>query len=288
MKLSPVLILGCVLALIPAWLGGATQAHEVIEHLPYGHINWTRGVLVVRGCDGQPVDFSESEIKTSPPTQTPAQNLLDSLTHVRMDAQHSVTDMMALNPGLQNKILQMVAAAPIINQVRTADGRTETAVQFQLTGGFAQLMLPGSIEQVRSIKPINGGGGTESEIDPPRGMDSSASRDIYTGLIIDARGIGAKPCLVPMIVDEKHQDVYSPAFVSREFAVRQGVCGYARQVSDEVTPRVGPKPLLLKGLRTVNERPSDIVISDADASRVRGASPHLRFLRQCRVVIILD
>jgi hypothetical protein len=269
--------------------GNAVEAYEVIEPLANGHINWTRGFLVVKGCEGDDVPAPGSLRETAPVRVTAAQNLFASFNFVRMDARRSVADIIALNVGLQNKIEQMVSAAPVINQVRISEGCLETAVQFQLTGGFAQLVLPGTIEQVQSIKAINGAaGGTESDIDPPPGPNTAVNQDIYTGLVIDARGIGAKPSLVPMIMDENLQDVYSPAFISREFAVRQGVCGYARQMCDEVMPRVGPNPMLIKGLRILSGRPSDIVISDADASRLRSASSHLRFLRQCRVVIILD
>ncbi len=285
MKFFLMLILGgfWVLTLAPP-----VEAYDLIELLPNGHVNWTRGVLVVKGCEASPDTVAGAESK-SLSANTAAQNLLDSLNFVRMDARHSITDLIARNPELQDKIAQMVAAAPVVNQVRGEKGCIETAVQFQLTGGFAQLMLPGTIEQVRSIKPINGAAeGAESEIGPPRGQPAADDQDIYTGLIVDARGIGARPSMVPVIVDENHQEVYSPAFVSREFAVRQGVCGYARNAQADFTPRVGSRPLLVKGLRTLDGRLSDIMISHTDASRVRGASPHLRFLRQCRVMIIMD
>jgi hypothetical protein len=287
MKYRALWFLGWFLALTYALPAAAVQAHELIELLPNGHINWTRGFMVVKGCEADNDSADGSERNLAPHNLTAAQNLLNSLDFLKIDAPRSVADHIALNRGLQDKIEQMVSAAPIIDQVRASDDCLETVVQFQLTGGFAQLVLPGTIEQVRSIKAINGAaGGTESDIDPPLGS-RSANQD-YTGLVIDARGIGARPSLVPVIIDENHQDVYGPAFISREFAVRQGVCAYVRQMCDEVMPRVGPKPLLVKGLRTLSDRPSDIVISDMDASRLRSASTHLRFLRQCRVMIILD
>jgi hypothetical protein len=50
-------------------------------------------------------------------------------------------------------------------------------------------------------------------------------------------------------------------------------------------PRVADKPLVLKGLRTSG---TDIVVSNTDAARLRSAFENLAFLRQCRVVIVLD
>ena len=53
-------------------------------------------------------------------------------------------------------------------------------------------------------------------------------------------------------------------------------------------PRVGPKPLVVKGLSTLFDRTCDIVISNTDAAKLRDMSANLSFLKQCRVVIVLD
>ena len=122
-----------------------------------------------------------------------------------------------------------------------------------------------------------------------RSLPVGAEPDAYTGLIVDARGIGAKPAMVPVLVDENGKEVYGSAFVSREYAVQQGVCQYLRILGDAANlVRVAPKPLWVKGLRTSNSAACDIVISNADASRLRGTSSHLSFLKQCRVIILMD
>jgi hypothetical protein len=92
-----------------------------------------------------------------------------------------------------------------------------------------------------------------------------------------------------VLLDENGREVYSSAFVSREYAVQQGVCQYMR-IPDDLANlvRVAPKPLCVKGLRTGPAASCDIVISNADASRLRGASSHLSFLKQCRVIILMD
>ncbi|NQT10001.1 MAG: hypothetical protein HQ573_02380, partial [Desulfobacteraceae bacterium] len=46
--------------------------------------------------------------------------------------------------------------------------------------------------------------------------------------------------------------------------------------------------LTVKGLRTEGHGRSDIVISNADASRLRSASEHLTFLKKCRVMVVVD
>jgi len=53
-------------------------------------------------------------------------------------------------------------------------------------------------------------------------------------------------------------------------------------------PRVRPNPLIVKGLKTKSPGRSVIVVSNADAAKLRSASEHLSFLRQCRVIIVVD
>ena len=95
--------------------------------------------------------------------------------------------------------------------------------------------------------------------------------------------------MVPVIVDEKGREVYGPAFASREFAVQEGMCGYSRDIqAANQDPRVIGNPLTVKGLRTADELSATIVISNADATKIKSASEHLSFLKKCRVIILVD
>jgi hypothetical protein len=53
-------------------------------------------------------------------------------------------------------------------------------------------------------------------------------------------------------------------------------------------PRVSDKPLTVKALRTDYPSRSNIVISNADAAKLKSASQHLQFLKESRVVILLS
>ena len=98
-----------------------------------------------------------------------------------------------------------------------------------------------------------------------------------------------RPAMAPKVLDEKGQEVYGSAFVSREFAVQQGMSGYARDLTAaQSNTRVTNNPLTVKGLRTEGSGRSDIVIRSADAASLRGASEHLSFLKKCRVMIVVD
>jgi hypothetical protein len=93
----------------------------------------------------------------------------------------------------------------------------------------------------------------------------------------------------PKIFDEYGQEVYGPGYVSREFVVQEGMAGYAKDLTAAQTnPRVTEEPFTVKGLRTEGPGRSNIVISNADAAKIRSASENLSFLKKCRVMIVLD
>ena len=47
-------------------------------------------------------------------------------------------------------------------------------------------------------------------------------------------------------------------------------------------------PLVVKCLQPESEESADLLISDADAARLRGASENITFLREGRVIIVVD
>ena len=49
-----------------------------------------------------------------------------------------------------------------------------------------------------------------------------------TGLIIDCTGLGVRPAMSPQILDQNGGIVYGPSNYTREYAIKNGVAGYAK------------------------------------------------------------
>ncbi len=112
---------------------------------------------------------------------------------------------------------------------------------------------------------------------------------LATGLVIDARGLGLKPALLPRIVNEGGSEVYSSRQVSRQNAVEQGLVGYAKDVpAAQRNIRVTDKPLLVKGIKAAGKEKTDVVIPDPDAATVMAAASAFNFLEKSRVIIVYD
>ena len=268
--------------------GAETEQWDLVEHLGRGHINWTKGILQTSGV-GAP---SEKNIEKEglPPVEAARkdamQNLLELIKKLKIDPLTTVEDLE--NQKIKDEVLTLVKKARIVEPVKhLSDRSVEVMIEMDLYGGFAQLVLPEEIKHVESIKPIK----------PPSSSPAANSQaetqpkdpKIFTGLIVDGRGLGITPALTFKILDEYDREVYGPAFVSREFVVQQGMGGYTRSLdAAKNLKRVMDNPLIAKGLKTANPESSEIIISDADASRLRSASEHLLFLKKCRVVVVVD
>jgi hypothetical protein len=108
-------------------------------------------------------------------------------------------------------------------------------------------------------------------------------------MVVDARGLQARPAMSPKILDENGKEVYGSTNVDRDYAVQQGVSGYARDLTAaQSNQRVTNNPVSLKGIRTDGPGRSDIIISNADADVIRSSAETMNVLKKCRVMIVLD
>jgi hypothetical protein len=108
-----------------------------------------------------------------------------------------------------------------------------------------------------------------------------------TGLVIDGRGLGLRPALLPKVIDPQGQEIYVGQVVPRTNAVDQGVAGYARDVNAATNNfRVTDNPAVIKGMRASGAARTDIVVSQADAQTLRQLSRKGDFLQYCRVIIV--
>ncbi len=104
----------------------------------------------------------------------------------------------------------------------------------------------------------------------------------HTGLVVDARGLNAKPVLAPRLVDASGKALYGAGALSEEAREQATVAAWAGSLeAAKKSALVGAHPLVLKaeGLKG-----SDFVLSAEDVKRL--ASTHTGFLAEGRVVIV--
>ena len=263
----------------------------LLEQKENGTINWSDGVVEAKGI-GLPSSYAyygESQVD-NPETISEAiniaqHNLLETIVNIRINSELRVIDIVENYPSVMFQLREMVHKAPEVDELRKylTDGTVEVWSQMSLHGGFSQLILPPEIRQIEPIKQVTRGKNTVVS-----GIRSHSS-EIYTGLVVDARGLEAVPVLAPKILDENLEEVFGPAYASREFAVQWGMVSYTTDVRKAKNHlRVSHNPVIVKALKSLWPGSCTFIISNADAGRLRSASEHLVFLKECRVVIVLN
>ena len=279
-----------ILTLISA-SGNSADPRSLVEFNKNGTIDWTAGVVEAKGI-GVPATYTyntkpqaDREDIFSEAINKAGHNLLETIVSLRIDSQNRVIDIVENFPSIMAQLRDMAHKAPEIKRLRKFqnDGGVEVWSQMSLSGGFSQLILPPEIRQIEPIKQVSKPNNSASM------RTRSRSSEIFTGMVVDARGTQAVPVLAPKVLDQNLEEVFGPAYVSREFAVQHGVVRYTTDLwKAKFHPRVSDNPLIVKALKSLGAGRCDFVISNADAAKLRSSSEHLLFMRECRVIIVLD
>jgi hypothetical protein len=171
-----------------------------------------------------------------------------------------------------------VKGALIVDYQYMPDGKAEVRLRLPLYGNLAQIIMP-----LAMAKP------PAAPAPAVKASESPSAPVVYTGIVVDVRGIQARPAMFPRIFDEDGKEVYGLANVDREYAEKQGISGYTRDLTAAQTNhRVTANPITVKAVRTSGPGKSNIVISNTDARNIRSSAESATFLKQCKVVIVLN
>lgn len=201
-------------------------------------------------------------------------NLLETLKGVSIDAETTVSNLIA-DDRIQATVKGVLRGArPVGDPVYHDDGSVEVTLAVQTRGALSDALLPSE-----------GFGPTEpkSEEDTPAEESDAGS----TGLIVDATGLNLQNAMAPKVVDEDEKLVYGAKLVDRGAAVEKGIAAYEKDL-DSGADRVGKSPLVVKGTKVLGRRNTNVMISNADAAKVRAAAEGRSFLNQCQVVLVID
>jgi len=115
---------------------------------------------------------------------------------------------------------------------------------------------------------------------------------IYTGLIIDARGLGLKPAMDPKVLSESGASVYGMdrrIMEDKKFIIKQGLVAYVRTMEKaKELKRIGKNPFVVRATGVSGQFKTDVVIGEEQAKAILKLKGLLTFWEQCRVAIVLD
>ena len=266
---------------------GTSESTQIVEQMGNrGVVNWTDSYVEAVGIGAPPQRYIGTP-QARPNALRAAQvdayrNLIEVVNGVRVDSTTTIRDFTVESDVINTQVQGMVKGAKTMKQGYLSDGTVEVTVRMPLAGNFASVIVPRILER-KLAAPM------PATPQAPATASPASVSEVFTGLVVDARGIQARPAMSPRIIDEKGQEVYGSMNVEREYAVQQGMSGYARDLTAaQSNSRVTNNPVSVKGLRTEGAGRSDIVIANADAEKIRASGDNQGFLKKCRVMIVLD
>ncbi|UCG13852.1 MAG: LPP20 family lipoprotein [Deltaproteobacteria bacterium] len=258
---------------------------DVIQQFDKGSINWSTGKVTAIGIGAPPSNAANAAQARTMARRAALldarRNLLEITQGVQVDSMTLVRNAVVESDIIRSSVQGFIQNSQPIDTAYMSDGSVEVTVVMSMTGEFAEVVLPQRL--------AGGQGSTPAPVVPPTPGAPTPGSQIFTGLVVDARGLGTRPAMSPKILDETGKEVYGSAMVDREFAVKQGMAGYAKDIkAAQTNARVTNNPLTIQGIRATGGGKSDIVISNSDASSLLSAAENLSFLQKCRVMVVLD
>ncbi len=280
-------------AFIATFLATATASNDFVQQVENAVINWTKGTIQSTGI-GAPPRHMFGQPAARPMALRAAKmdamrNLLEATKGVRIDSNTVVRNFAIQSDVIRSEINGVVRGAKIVDESYMSDGTVEVTIEISLHGEFSKAVLPPEIKTIEPIQPIRNSSNKEPDNPKMEKKPSKPESEELTGLIVDARELKLNPALAPRILDENGKEVYGASFVSREFALERGITGYTKNLdSAKENDRVADNPLIVKGINSYGQAKTDVIISNSDASRLKNASEHLKFLKKCRVLMVVD
>lgn len=264
------LSLALALAAIPAGAAELFQDEGVIEPIGHGEVNWTSKQIRARGSGAPNLDAQNVAVvrlgAERAAKMDALRNILEVIKGIRITSDTTFGDQMLKSDLIRAKVEGMVKGARVQNTKYFSDGAVDIIVEMPISGTLSNLALPPTGEH-----EANGGG-----------------KSVGSGLIVDARGTGFVASLSPRVTDEAGNEVYGSTKIDNESALKDGLAGYFKGLEEaKKSGRVGDKPIVVKAVK-INPANSSLVISKADADRLREPGVDQSFLFKGRVAIIVD
>lgn len=263
------------------------SSSALVQKVNNGSVNWSAGYVEAVGI-GVPPEGSLGRPNAHAMAMRAAKvdayrNLLEITKGVQVDSTTVIRDYAVESDVINTQVSGLVKNAEVVDERYMSDGSLEVKLRMPLYDNLVKIILPVVIKKQKDVPPKKTAGRSD------KSSPANESPVVYTGLIIDARGIKALPAISPRVIDEEGNEIYSITLIDHSFAEIQGISGYARDLNTaKHNKRVTDKPLTVKALQANGSAKSNFVVSATDARKIRASEKKKSFLKECRVIIVLD
>lgn len=249
---------------------------------------WEQGTITAEGFGTPPAGAygSKASIMARRAAIVDAQrNLAEQVSGVQVDAETTVENFVISSDLVKTKVSALIKGAMVVEEQMMPDGAYRVVMSMPMYGsqGLASAIMPA----IRDNTPPT---------PPPPVISATITTQIqmggtYTGVIVDAGGMGLKPSFSPVIYDTNGRAIYGVSNINYDQAISQGMVGYSASVSAAQTlPRVGATPLVIKAVQVRggnnSTNPVNVVVSVDDGDRILAANQQSQMLMNGAVVFV--
>lgn len=213
--------------------------------------------------------------------------LAETIKGVQIDSETTMRDLAIESDVVTAKVKALVQGARIVEEVVNEDGSYSVKAAIPLYGvkSLAAIAVP---EAQKDILPQETPEISEDYTPAPEVKAQAAS---YTGVIVDATGLGLEGTFSPVIYDVNGRAIYGMRNIDKEFAISQGMVEYSSDLqAASANSRAGRNPLVVKavsvrgGGNSVN--PVNVVVSVEDGDKILYANEKSGMLENKAVVFV--
>ena len=250
---------------------------------------WEQGAITAEGFGTPPMGTygSKASIMARRAAIVDAQrNLAEQINGVQVDAETTVENFVISSDLVKTKVSALIKGAMVVEEQMMPDGAYRVVMSMPMYGtqGLSSAIMP-------AIRP------NTPPTPPPPVISATITAQIqtsgvgYTGVIVDASGMGLKPSFSPVIYDTNGRAIYGVSNINYDQAISQGMVGYSASVSAAQTlPRVGATPLVIKAVQVRggnnSTNPVNVVVSVDDGDRILAANAQSQMLMNGSVVFV--
>ena len=250
---------------------------------------WEQGTITAEGFGTPPAGAygSKASIMARRAAIVDAQrNLAEQINGVQVDAETTVENFVISSDLVKTKVSALIKGAMVIEEQMMPDGAYRVVMSMPMYGtqGLSSAIMP-------AIRP------NTPPTPPPPVISATITAQIqtsgvgYTGVIVDASGMGLKPSFSPVIYDTNGRAIYGVSNINYDQAISQGMVGYSSSLSSAQTlPRIGGSPLVVKAVQVRggnnSTNPVNVVVSVDDGDRILAANQQSQMLMNGSVVFV--
>lgn len=281
-------------SVVPAFADGANVSVNVnVNQGSKGVVNWEKGAaadIVVWGIGLPPANMPIERgriLAERAAIVDGYRQLAETINGVQIDSETTMKDLAVESDVVRASVSALVKGALVVEKQTNDDGscRVKMTIPVYGAGSLASVAIP----QAKPTSFISDIPKASEAFVPTK--EEKVEAVGYTGIIVDASGLGLQGTFSPVVFDTHGRAIYGMLEIDKDYAISHGMVEYSGDLqAASVNSRAGANPLVVKavsvkgGGNSVNH--VNPVISVEDGDKILYANEKSGMLGKHAVVLV--